>query len=92
LIEITRRLALELRAVFSRALKMPSKGFPHAITLQAGRDGLRVWARSGFVAMEYHATGRRHPPEEIVLPWEFPADCEASIPPYYILCLREGSG
>ena len=76
MITITRLLARRLRAVFRRALKTPSKGFAPAITFRTGPDGLRVGARSGSLALEYHAPGD-DPPEEISVPWEFLADCEA---------------
>jgi len=76
LITITRLLARQLREVFRRALKTPSKGFAPAITFRTGPEGLRVGARSGSLALEYHAPGD-DPPEEISVPWESLADCEA---------------
>jgi hypothetical protein len=74
LITITRRLALSLRSVFRRALGA-GRGAGPAVCLAVGPEGLRVRARLGDAAVEYHARGD-FVPETLWLPFSFLADCE----------------
>jgi hypothetical protein len=74
LITISRRLAFSLRAVFRRAFGA-GRGPGPAIGFAAGPEGLRVRARRGDVAVEYHAPGEITP-ETLWLPLSFLADCE----------------
>jgi hypothetical protein len=74
LITITRRLALSLRSVFRRALGA-GRGPGPAVRFAGGPEGLRVRARLGDVAVEYHAPGEITI-ETLWLPISFLADCE----------------
>ena len=68
MIEITRDLARQVRAVFRKATKS-SVGRPiHApILLHAGPDGLRVRMHHDEVAVDYHEPGQR-PTDSLALP------------------------
>jgi hypothetical protein len=74
-IRITRRLALQLRTVFRRALGL-TRGFGPALWFATGRDGIRARARFGDAAVEYHAEAELSK-EEMWLPFDFLADVEA---------------
>lgn len=74
MITITRRLALSLRSVFRRAFGA-GRGSGPAVCLAGGPEGLRVSARLGDVAVEYHAPGEIAI-EILWLPFSFLADCE----------------
>ena len=74
MITITRRLALSLRSVFRRAFGA-GRGPGPAVCFTAGPEGLRVRARLGDAAVEYHARGD-FVPETLWLPFSFLADCE----------------
>ncbi|MEN6498643.1 MAG: hypothetical protein ABFD16_30430, partial [Thermoguttaceae bacterium] len=74
MITITRRLALSLRSVFRRA-PGAGRGPGPAVCFAGGPEGLRVRARLGDVAVEYHAPGEITP-ETLWLPSSFLADCE----------------
>ena len=76
MITITRRQALQLRAVFRRALNM-TRGPGPALFLKTGRDGIRVRASTADAAVEYHATGEGLPAEEMCVPFELLSDVEA---------------
>ncbi len=79
MITITRRLALQLRVVFRRALGL-TRGYGPALCFATGRDGIRVRAKSGDAAVQYHA-GSELPgelrKEEMWLPFDFLVDVEA---------------
>jgi hypothetical protein len=70
---ITRRQALQLRAVMRRAFG--NRGPGPALGFIADAEGLRVKARFADAAVEYRAPGE-HPAETLWLPFPFLADCE----------------
>ena len=72
-ISITRRQALQLRAVMRRAFG--NRGPGPALGFIADAEGLRVKARFADAAVEYRAPGER-PAETLWLPFPFLADCE----------------
>jgi len=76
LITITRRLALQLRVVFRRALGL-TRVFGPALWFATGRDGIHVRARSGGAAVEYHDPSEKLPTEDMWLPFDFLDDVEA---------------
>lgn len=60
MIEITRTLARQLRAVFRKAVpRSEGRGPRPPLTLHAGRDGLRVRTHHPEVAVEFHQPGTR---------------------------------
>jgi hypothetical protein len=75
LITITRRLAMQLRMVFRRALGNIRSTGP-AVRFTAGSEGLSVKVNSGDVAVEYRFPTAVSPAETLWLPFEFLADCE----------------
>jgi hypothetical protein len=76
LIEITRRLAMQLRPVFRQALNLSTRGTLPPLTFQTGPDGLRARSRWQDAAVEYHVPGD-HPIGQIPVPFELLADSEA---------------
>jgi hypothetical protein len=72
-ISITRRQALQLRAVMRRAFG--NRGPGPALGFIADAEGLHVRARFADAAVEYRAPGER-PTETLWLPFQFLADCE----------------
>jgi hypothetical protein len=76
LIEITRRLAMQLRPVFRQALNLSTRGVQPPLTFQTGPDGLRVRSRLHDAAVDYHVPGE-HPIEQIPVPFELLSDSEA---------------
>ena len=72
-ISITRRQALQLRAVMRRAFG--NRGPGPALAFIADAEGLRVRARFADAAVEYRAPGEC-PTETLWLPFPFLADCE----------------
>lgn len=68
MIEITRSLARQLRAVFRKALPLGwGRGPRPSLVFHAGKDGLRVQSHHPEVAVELHQPGAR-PVEVIALP------------------------
>jgi len=59
LILLTRRLALDVRAVFRRALCLSSRGGLPPVHLEAGPDGLWIRCRDQDCAVEYHHPGEQ---------------------------------
>jgi len=72
-ITITRRQALQLRAVLRRAFG--TRGTGPGVGFTADAEGLRVRAMSADAAVEYHVPGAR-PAETLWLPFAFLGDCE----------------
>ena len=78
MIEITRRLARQLRAVLRKAVPPGAGRVPRPpLVLHADPDGLRVRAQVPDVAVEYHQPGPR-PPNTLALPSEALADFEGA--------------
>ena len=75
MIEITRRLAMQLRPVFRQALNLSTRGILPPLTFQAGPDGLRVRSRLHDAAVEYHVPGD-YPVEQIPVPFELLSDSD----------------
>ena len=75
MITFTRRLALQMRVVFRKALGVTRANGP-AVCFTTGPDGIHVRARTGDAAVEYHQPGDC-PPEQILAPFELLADVEA---------------
>ena len=73
-ISITRRQALQLRAVLRRAFGN-FRGPGPALSFIADAEGLRVKARFADAAVEYRAPGE-HTADTLWLPFQFLADCE----------------
>jgi len=70
MIEITRALARQLRAVFRKAVPISAGRSPRPpLVLHAGKDGLRVRAHHPEVAAEFHLPGTR-PADVIAMPAE----------------------
>ena len=76
MITMTRSLARQLRAVFRRGLNLSSRGIMPAVRFCAGPDGLHVSCRHQQAAMEFRADGD-HPTDELTVPFDVLADCEA---------------
>ncbi len=75
-IEITRALARQVRAVFRKAVpRSEGRGPRPPLMLHAGKDGLRIRAHHPEVAVEFHQPGTR-PPDQIALPAEALDDFE----------------
>jgi len=75
LITMTRRLAGQLRIVFRKALSI-TRGSGPALHFVTGPDGIRVRARSGDAAVEYHEPGNL-PQQEMWVPFDMLGDVEA---------------
>ncbi len=75
MITLTRSLARQVRAVFRRALGVTSRRFSCSVNLETGPEGLRIWAKTSDVAVQYHVVGALSP-ERITPPFQFLADCE----------------
>ena len=75
MIQITRKLALELRAVLRRACGVTNKAVGPPVKFTAGAAGLTVRAQGPTAAVEYHAPGTRDS-DEFVVPYACLADCE----------------
>ena len=75
MILLTRRLALDVRAVFRRALCLSSRGGLPPVHLEAGPEGLRLRCRDQESAVEYHHPGEQSA-AECRIPFEMLADVE----------------
>lgn len=75
MIEITRKTAKQVRAVFRRALGLHRRSGGPVLTLVASSDGLRIRAGTSATAIEFHERGPRRQ-EQIALPFDFFANCE----------------
>jgi hypothetical protein len=77
-IEMTRRLARQLRAVLRKAVPLGVGRVPRPpLVLHADQDGLRVRAHQREVAVEHHQPGPR-PPDTLALPGEALDDFEGA--------------
>ncbi len=75
MITITRRLAGQMRVVFRKALNI-TRRFGPALHFTTGPDGIRVRAKFGDGAVEYHGPGSL-PQDEMWVPFELLSDVEA---------------
>ena len=66
MITITRRLAGQMRVVFRKALNL-TRGSGPALHFTTGPDGIRVRARLGDAAVEYHGPGGHRPCGRVTL-------------------------
>jgi hypothetical protein len=76
MIEVTRSLVRQLRAVFRRAGVAKTHGSVNQpVIFRAGSDGLRIQTCSGQVALEYHQLGKLNT-QELVVPHDLLAASE----------------
>ncbi|HPM82332.1 MAG TPA: hypothetical protein PLF81_16605 [Candidatus Anammoximicrobium sp.] len=75
MINLTRPLARQVRAVFRHALGVSPRGPFPAVSLRADQHGLTIRSKSGMAAIERSVPGE-YPADEVLVPGELLVDCE----------------